>query len=149
MFALVISRRNSKSGAAYAFDQRSASSSWYSRNMGFLGVILLVFLIVHMKDFWFQYKFGDLPLDQNGHKDLYTIVIAAFGQWWYVLLNVAAFIALGYHLAHGFFSAFKSIGVYNPRLSKFLYGLTMLLTVVLSAGFIYIPIFIYIKYHLE
>jgi len=148
VFALIISRSNGQSAAVYAYDKRSVSSSWYSRNMGFLGLIILVFLIVHMKDFWFQYKFGDLPVDQNGNKDLYTIVIAAFGQLWYVLLYVVAFIALGYHLAHGFFSAFKSLGVYNLRLSKVLYGFTLILTVVLTAGFTFIPIYVYIKYHL-
>ncbi len=148
IFALVISGRNRKTAPAYAFDRRSTSSNWYSRNMGLLGLVLLVFLIVHMKDFWFQYKFGALPEDQNGYKDLYTIVIAAFGQWWYVLLNVAAFIALGFHLAHGFFSAFKSAGVYHTRISKLLYFLSMFLTVALTAGFIFIPIYIYTKYHL-
>ncbi len=148
LFSILITLKNRKSGGAYAFDQRAKSSTWYSRNMGFLGLIILVFLIAHLKDFWYQYKFGSLPVDQNGLKDLYTLVIAAYGQWWYVLLNVVAFAALGYHLAHGFFSAFKSIGTYNPRLSRFLYFLSMGLTVLLTAGFILIPIIIYLKYHL-
>lgn len=147
LVAVFITIKNKKSGGVYSFDNRAKSSNWYSRNMGFLGLILLIFLIVHLKDFWYQYKFGSIPEDQHGLKDLYTIVIAAFGQWWYVLLNVMAFVALGYHLAHGFFSAFKSIGAYNPRLSRFLYLLSMLLTVTLTAGFIIIPVIIYIKYH--
>jgi succinate dehydrogenase / fumarate reductase cytochrome b subunit len=39
-------------------------STWASRNMGILGTILLVFLVVHMGNFWYQYKFGYLPYRQ-------------------------------------------------------------------------------------
>ena len=148
IFALVITVKNRNSAGVYAFDKRSKSSSWYSRSMGILGLILLIFLLVHMKDFWFQYKFGYIPEDENGYKDLYTIVIAAFGQWWYVLFNLVAFLVLGFHLAHGFVSAFKTLGAYNSRIFKFLYLVSMVLTFVLTAGFVLIPIFIYLKYHI-
>lgn len=45
----------------YAVYNGKASSSWASRNMGLLGTILLVFIVVHMSDFWFEYKFGHVP----------------------------------------------------------------------------------------
>lgn len=46
---------------SYAVTNASANSHWASRNMGVLGTILLVFIVVHMSDFWYEYKFGHLP----------------------------------------------------------------------------------------
>ena len=148
VYAIIITLKNKQAaGGTYAYDRRYVSSTWYSRNMGVLGSIILLFLIVHMKDFWYQYKFGSLPLDGEGNKDLYSIVISAFGELWYTVLYVVAFIALGYHLLHGFHSAFKTLGTYPPRLSLGLYYAGIGLTLVLTLGFIIIPIFVYIKYH--
>jgi succinate dehydrogenase / fumarate reductase cytochrome b subunit len=148
VYALIITLKNRKSsGGNYVYDKRSRSSAWYSRSMGVLGTILLIYLIVHMKDFWYVYKFGDLPLDPEGNKDLYSIVIAAYGQLWYVVANVLAFVALGYHLWHGVFSAFKSFGAYPRRLYSGLKILSLILTVMLTAGFIFIPIYVYLNFH--
>ena len=147
-YALTITIKNRRaSGGGYVRDQRQGASSWYSRNMGILGSIILLFLIIHLKDFWFEYTFGDLPLDEEGNKDLYTIVVNAYGELWYVILNVIAFIALGYHMLHGIFSAFKTLGAYPSKLSKSLYYLSIFLTVVLTIGFIFIPVFVFIRYH--
>lgn len=149
VLALVITLKNKKSaGGNYAYDQRGKVSNWYSRNMGVLGSIILLFLIVHMKDFWYEYKFGSLPLDVEGNKDLYSIVISAFAQPLYVVLYVVSCIALGYHLLHGVFSAFKTLGAYPNRLSSILYFLSVGLTIILTAGFVFIPIFVYLKYHI-
>ena len=148
IYALIITIKNRKaSGSAYAYDRRKVVSTWYSRNMGLLGSIILLFLIIHLKDFWYQYSYGALPLDEEGNKDLFSIVVSAYGRWWYVALNIIAFIALGYHLLHGFYSAFKTLGVYQSKLSKALYYLGVGFTLVITTGFIIIPLFVYFNYH--
>ncbi len=48
----------------YAVSNGKANSHWTSRNMGILGTIILVFIVVHMSDFWYQYKFGHIPYVQ-------------------------------------------------------------------------------------
>lgn len=48
----------------YAVVNGKANSHWTSRSMGILGTILLVFIVVHMSDFWFEYKFGHIPYVQ-------------------------------------------------------------------------------------
>lgn len=54
--------RNQKARpVAYAAKKDTRSSSWASRNMGLLGSILFFFLVIHMGNFWFQYKFGSVP----------------------------------------------------------------------------------------
>jgi len=148
VYALIITLKNRKSaGGSYAYDKRSESSTWYSRSMGVLGTVLLIYLVVHMKDFWYVYKFGDLPLDPEGNKDLYSIVVAAYGELWYVGANIVAFIALGYHLWHGVFSGFRTFGAYPKRLFTGLKFVSLFLTVALTAGFIFIPIYVYINFH--
>lgn len=148
IYALIITLKNRKSsGGRYAYDKRAKTSAWYSRNMGILGTIILLFLIVHMKDFWYEYKFGNLPIDKDGYKDLYAIVISAFGEPWYVIANIFAFLALGYHLWHGFYSAFKTLGVYPGKLNKRLLWLSLGLTIILTVGFVSIPIYVHLTYH--
>lgn len=146
--SLVITFQNRKaSGGGYAYDRRGTASSWFSRNMGILGTIILIFLLIHMRDFWYVYKFGSLPMDAEGNKDLFTIVVSSFGQWWYVLLYVLSMVALGFHLLHGFSSAFKTLGLFPPRLSNVIYYFGIGFTLLLTAGFIVIPIFVFLNYH--
>ena len=105
---------------AYANVDQSKSSTWSSRNMGILGTLILVFLIVHMRSFWFEMKFGSIPLinydgSEITYKDMYKIVVEAFTQAWYVVLYVICMIALAFHLFHGFQSAFQTFGVNHHR----------------------------------
>jgi len=121
--------------------------------MGMLGSLILLFLIIHFKDFWYQYKFTDLPIDEQGYKDLYSIVIEAYRQWWYVLIYLAGIVALGFHLlhgffsaarTHGFFSAARTLGVYNPKYVKGFRIFGWLYTGIITAGFMIIPVYIHL-----
>lgn len=147
--ALVITLKNRKTAGKYAVDKRGASSKWYSRNMGILGTLILIFLVFHFKDFWYQYKFGTLPMDEYGHKDLYTIVIAAYRDWWYVLFYVLSMFALGYHLLHGFFSAARSLGVYHPKYVSWIRIFGRFYSYAITAGFAIIPIYVYLTQHVS
>jgi succinate dehydrogenase / fumarate reductase cytochrome b subunit len=74
IYALLITIQNRRSnGRRYEYDRRRVSSKWYSRKMGLLGTIILLFLIIHLRDFWYQLQFGHVPLDKDGQKDLYTL----------------------------------------------------------------------------
>ena len=105
---------------AYANVDQSKSSTWSSRNMGILGTLILVFLIVHMRSCWFEMKFGSIPVimydgSDIAYKDMYKIVVEAFTQAWYVVLYVICMIALAFHLFHGFQSAFQTFGINHHR----------------------------------
>lgn len=67
---LIITLKNRKSGGGYQTDRRGRASKWASRNMGILGTLVLIFLVIHFQNFWYIYKFGNPPLDENGNKDL-------------------------------------------------------------------------------
>lgn len=143
--ALLITLKNKKVAGKYLYDQRNVTSKWYSRNMGILGTIILVFLVFHFKDFWYQYKFGSLPVDQHGQKDLYGVVIGVYGDWWYVLLYMLAMFALGLHLLHGFFSAARSLGVYHPKYVRWVRVFGIWYSYTIAIGFAIIPLYIYLS----
>ncbi len=150
LLSLFITRRNrSARSTQYACNHPRQSSSWYSRNMGVLGVLVLVFLVVHMKTFWYTYHWGEVGIDAAGHRDLYSVVVAAFSREWYVALYVAAMAAMGYHLLHGFESAFRTIGFQPRRFEKLAGRLGAAFAISVSALFAAIPIYVYLLQRLS
>lgn len=144
VYAIIITRRNNKaSGRSYYYDKRKVASTWNSRNMGILGTIILIFLVFHFKDFWYVYMFTALPLDIAGNKDLYTIVVKAYEQLWYVLIYEISFIALGFHLLHGFFSAARTLGLYHPKYIRAVKIFGWVYTAIITLGFMAIPLYIH------
>ncbi len=144
LYALVITLENRRaSGKRYAYDRRGAASKWYSRKMGLLGTIILVFLIIHLRDFWYRLQFSHVPVDKDGQKDLYTLVVTVYRNGWYVLIYGLSMIALGYHLLHGFFSAARTLGVYHPQYVHVIKALGWVYSIGISAGFALIPIYLY------
>jgi len=141
---LIITFRNKKTGGKYAYDQRRKASKWYSRNMGVLGTILLIFLFIHFKDFWYIYKFGNLPYDAAGNKDLYRIVVNAFQSIWYVAGYTVAMFALGFHLLQGFKSACRTLGLYHPKFARYVGIFGKIYSYAITTGFTIIPMYIYI-----
>ncbi len=129
----------------YAYNKPSANSNWASRNMGLLGGILLFFLIVHMRSFWYEMHFGEMPLDENNNKNLYSITVAAFDQLWYVLLYVGSMVAIAFHLSHGLASAFQSFGVNHVKYNQFIKKLGFFLGVLIPLAFAIIPIALYLR----
>lgn len=142
--AIVLTRRNkSARPVGYANNHPQENSTWSSRNMGLLGTVILVFLIIHLYNFFWRARFGELALDSAGVPDLYIVVKESFQQWWYVALYVISMIALAYHLIHGFQSAFQSLGLthkkYTPFIQKFGYAFSVLI----SLGFAAMPLYFF------
>lgn len=130
----------------YAMDKKK--STWYSRNMGLTGTIILVFLIIHLQSFWYGYKFGviEMTVDSSGAaiKDMYTMVLAAFSQWWYAAIYVVGMILLGTHLSHGFQSAFQSMGLRHKKYTPTIQKVGTAFALAMTLGFISFPIYFYI-----
>ena len=123
--ALILTLENKKARPiGYAKIDGAANSSWYSRSMGLLGTLLLIFLIIHLIHFWVKSRFTDLPeeLDANGNEDLYFVMNETFSMLWVVILYALSMISLAYHLLHGFQSSFQTLGLnhklYTPIIKK-------------------------------
>lgn len=138
----------------YAMEKGSANAAWNSRNMGVLGTIILVFLVTHMQNFWYQMHFGDVPMmytvDGEELKDLHTVVMAFFNpavnSWALaaVALYVLAQAALALHLLHGFESAFQSMGLRHARYTPWIQSAGRVFSLAVPAGFAALPIFLYL-----
>lgn len=135
-------QRYKKSGRAGGVSRKSSSST----TMIWTGLILFAFLIWHL---W-AFKFGAgveqgyaVQLGSAVVRDLHRLVVESFKQEFVALLYVLAMILLGFHLRHGFWSAFQSLGVHHPLYTRLIYGLGVLLAVLLAVGFLFIPVWIY------
>lgn len=151
--ALEISNR-SKRGVGYAVNYGNRGSKWYSRSMGLLGTLILLFLILHWINFWIPSRFTGVT-DANGNvlsktyngvevHDLYSLMLITFSQLWVVIVYVLGCISLGYHLAHGFQSAFRSLGVHNKRYNKMLTSIGIGFAIIVSLAFAMMPISMYL-----
>ncbi|WP_158542609.1 succinate dehydrogenase cytochrome b subunit [Lujinxingia litoralis] len=116
-----------------------------SRNMIITGVVLGIFLVVHLWHFRIQKMFTDatMTIDGKAYGDLYGLVATEFQNPLWVAFYVIAMLFLGFHLRHGFWSAFQSLGAMKPQWSKGIYALGLTIAVVLAAGFLGIPVFLY------
>lgn len=115
--ALFLTLQNNKARPVkYAVNNGGANSKWYSRSMGILGSLLLIFLVVHLMHFWVKSRITGLPgEDANGNENLYAVMQEVFHMGWVVFVYVAGVISLGYHLLHGFPSAFQTLGWNHPK----------------------------------
>ncbi|RDV36976.1 hypothetical protein DV096_15810 [Bradymonadaceae bacterium TMQ3] len=117
-----------------------------SRNMIITGSILGIFLVVHVWHFRIQKMFMDatMIIDGKEHTDLYSLVAGSFQNPLWVAFYVVAMLFLGFHLRHGFWSAFQSLGAMKPQWSKGIYAVGLAIAVVLAVGFLGIPVYLYI-----
>jgi succinate dehydrogenase / fumarate reductase cytochrome b subunit len=138
-----------KRGTAYQVPMGNRGSKWYSRYMGWLGTFVLLFLVIHLKDFWVPSRFGDMPeVTYNGvtMHDLYSLMKDSFTHEWLIVIYLAGCVSLAYHLMHGFQSAFRSLGVYNQRYIGMINGLGMAFSIIVPLAFAMMPISIYFNW---
>lgn len=138
---LTIQNRKARGAQGYAIDNKASTLA--SRNMGILGTFVFIFLVVHMRDFWGVMHFGNMPVveyDGKQVKDLYTLVVASFSQLWYVVLYVVSMIMLGFHLWHGFISAFQTLGLNHSKYNPLINFVGKTFSVIVPALFAWLPI---------
>jgi succinate dehydrogenase / fumarate reductase cytochrome b subunit len=142
LWALILTNMNRKArGSGYAVTNKS--SAWTSRNMGILGTIVLVFIVIHMRQFWAEMHWGGIPTanyDGEEVKDLYAIVAMAFAQPGYVILYAVCMIAMAFHLWHGFSSAFQTLGLNHLKYNRVIDFVGRVIAIVIPAAFAWIPI---------
>ena len=143
-FLLTIQNRKARP-VKYAFEKPGANSAWYARQMALLGTLILVFLVIHMKHFWYEMHWGELGMDADGNKDLYTLVAAAFTQTWYVALYVVMMCVLAFHLLHGFSSSFQSLGLNHPRYTPIIKNVGVFFAVIVPIFFALIPVWMFVN----
>jgi succinate dehydrogenase / fumarate reductase, cytochrome b subunit len=148
IYSIILTRHNKKSRpVGYAVTKADTNSSWASRNMGLLGTIILLFLIVHLRGFWYEAKFGELPYviyDGIQYKNLYAIVSAAYSNIAIVAVYVICMGFLAFHLSHGFASAFQTLGLNHSKYSPIIKKTGIAFAILVPVLFAAIPIGMFI-----
>ncbi len=142
---LEIQNKIARGGSKYAKFDQSKSSKWVSRNMIYLGIAILAFLVLHIINFFIKVKSGigveEVTIDGVHMHDTYTLVTSLFAIWWYDIIYIIGALALGMHLKHAFWSAFQSIGLSNDNWKKRLEIIGGIYTIIIAGGFSIIPIY--------
>jgi succinate dehydrogenase / fumarate reductase cytochrome b subunit len=124
-----------------------SQTSFFSKFMIHTAAIITLFLMIHLFDFYFKAKFfGEIPVvvyDGKEYHDLGIMVIEKFKIGGFVIFYIACFLLLSFHLLHGFQSAFQSLGLNHRIYTPIIKTLGALYTLLVTAGFILIPIYIY------
>ena len=128
----------------YLQSSGNANSTWGSKNMAVLGTLILVFIVIHMKSFWYEMHFGVIGLDPWGNKDLHTVTVTAFNELWYVLFYVLSMVVLAIHLKHGVESVFQTLGIKARRYVSLIHKAAYGFALIVPAAFASIPIYLYV-----
>lgn len=137
--ALRVSRENRAARPVdYELKRTNGKATVYSRSMLVGGVILAVFIIVHVITF----KFGD----HSGPGGLYGLVIRTYQNPLTVAWYMLALVALGMHLSHGFGSAFQTLGVSRTRWRARFWIAGAVFGWLVAGGFMALPLFAFIKF---
>jgi len=135
--------QNNKARAIkYEKNNAAANSTWMSRNMIVTGVMILLFLVGHMVDFWaheINYKYlAGLPEDSSRY---WHELHLALGDLKHFIIYTVAFIFLSLHLMHGFQSAFQSVGFNHNKYTPLLKKLGTAYAILIPLGFIIVTFF--------
>ena len=137
VYAMILTAGNIKARGGYcryASGSKGKAESWASKNMLVLGIIVLGLLAFHLHHFWAEMQLKEFMGEHA--TDPYLLLNETFRNWWMVLIYIVWFCALGFHLTHGFWSAFQTIGMSNQIWEKRLYVIGYIFVAVVVLGFI-------------
>jgi len=151
VYATILTLQNqSARPVAYEVSYNNAKTTWASRNMWILGGLVFCFLIIHILDFFWKMKFGNVAsVNIKGveMEDAFALVSGKFKTlWWLDLIYVVGAIFLGLHLHHAFWSAFQTLGLNNAKWRKRLEVIGDVYTYFVAGCFAIIPLyFLFLK----
>lgn len=148
IYAIFITLANRKARPIKYANEKN-NSSWMSRNMGLLGTVLLVFIVVHLANFWAKYHYASgiptIEIDGETYKNLYLMVQETFANPLLVGLYVVSMLSLALHLIHGFNSGFQTFGINHPKVNSVIKFTGLGISILIPLGFAMIPIYMYIN----
>jgi succinate dehydrogenase / fumarate reductase cytochrome b subunit len=146
LYSITLTIQNMKARPVnYKKVDQSKASTWTSRNMFVLGGLILIFLVIHIVNFFYKLKFGEVDMityDGVAMHDSYALVAGLFkSMWYYCVFYILGAVFLGLHLQHAFQSAFQTLGLNNHIWGKRLIVIGNIYAFVIGFGFAIIPVF--------
>ena len=150
VYATLITLRNRRHRpVSYAVRAGNHLSSWSSKNMYILGFALLLFLVVHIWNFFYKFRYTTMPetvINGVTMDDSFTVVAALFnGSVIYCIIYMLAGLVLALHLSHGFWSAFQTVGWNNLKWIPRLRIISIVFAVLVGVGFAIIPLYFLVR----
>jgi len=138
----------------YAVNKGSENSSWMSRNMIISGITIMLFLGLHLYDFWVhemtvKYAQGDMsglinPANSESGMRYWIELHEKFHDPLRVGIYVLSFVFLALHLLHGFQSAFQSVGFNHRKYTPVIKKISNVYAVAVPLGFVFVAVYHFI-----
>jgi succinate dehydrogenase / fumarate reductase cytochrome b subunit len=137
-------QNNQRRPVKYAVNPGNATSKWYSRSMGVLGSLLLIFLVIHLGHFWVGTK-ASLYITGEEH-NLYEEMRVVFSNLGVVIVYLVGVVALCWHLIHGFTSAFQTLGVNSKKYNPIIRNVGIAYSLMVCIAFALMPLAFYFEW---
>ena len=124
----------------YEVASKAKADSWSAKNMFVLGIVILGILVFHLTHFWAKMQMPELLGLGTYVDNPYLLLSLTFGKWWILLLYIVWFIAIWFHLTHGFWSMFQTIGWNNGIWFKRLKVIGCIFSTLICVAFIAVAI---------
>lgn len=149
-YQLTVQNRRRR-GHGYEKPLGERGSRWYSRSMGILGTIILLFLIVHISAFWWPSRVSKnlQPVSYGNGVEVHNLFLRMYEVFQnpaIVILYILACLSLAYHLMHGFSSAFRTMGVHNRKYLDMLRYFGYFFSIAISILFALMPVSMFLHW---
>lgn len=122
----------------YEVASKAATDSWSSKNMCVLGVIILGIIFFHLTHFWADMQLQEWTGGEAANP--YMLLEATFGRWWVLLIYIVWFVAVWFHLTHGFWSMFQTVGWCSTIWMKRLKVIGVIVSTIIVLAFIAVAV---------
>ncbi|MBI5476837.1 MAG: succinate dehydrogenase cytochrome b subunit [Ignavibacteriales bacterium] len=123
-------------GDAYKIQKKNETSKVTSRTMFLTGSIVFIFLVVHMRQFWFNSRY-----EATEGYSMFEVVRATFSNPVYGAFYIVAMFLLGFHLKHGFQSACQTFGIRTKNYVSFIDLIGIVVWLLIPLGFASMPLY--------
>jgi succinate dehydrogenase / fumarate reductase cytochrome b subunit len=148
IYASALTLQNRKARGHNRYESSNATPvEWSSKNMYVLGIVIVAFLLVHLYDYWYKMQFSELLHLEGavGAEDTGKLISTLFAQPIRVIIYLIGIIALWFHLTHGFWSMFQTVGFNGRTWLSRLKCIGYVVATLICIGFAVVPLFFFAK----
>jgi succinate dehydrogenase / fumarate reductase cytochrome b subunit len=141
IYAIILTLQNRKARGSDKYASASKTPvAWSSKNMFVLGVFIVLFLLIHLYQLWYNMQFKELLQLPGAREDSAELVTEVLSNGWIFAIYIIAFVALWLHLTHGFWSALQTIGWNNTKWMKRIKVIGNIFATIICLGFMIVAI---------
>ena len=137
---ITLQNKKARGGEKYASSNQT-KTEWAAKNMYVLGLIICLGLLIHLWNFWYQMQYAELTHSWDAVTQGSGLVIQLFSQPLFVVIYLGWLLALWFHLTHGVWSAFQTLGWNGKLWFSRLQCVSNIVATIIMIGFAIVPVF--------